>query len=303
MKSLMFAILLTCVLSLTALGQITNGSLKGTVSDSKGAVVAGAALKLTNTATGAERSATTSDAGAFDIQQLQPGTYAMSVEAAGFSKSIVRDIVVSVGSVAEISVVLEVGSPNETVTVTAAQEVINSSSPTLTNVINTKQVVDLPLGNRNPVELAGLQAGIAVVGTDVRGASVSGLRQTAVNLTQDGINAMDNFVKTSSFFALTTPSLNSTAEFSVTTGTVGSDSGRGAAQVNLVTKGGTNDFHGGAFLQIINSWTDSNTWFNNFNGTAKPILRQHYDGFDIGGPVYAPKFGEGGKSYWSGKDK
>ena len=303
MKSLMFAILLTCVLSLTAFGQITNGSLKGTVSDSKGAVVAGAALRLTNTATGAERTASTSDAGAFDIQQLQPGTYAMSVEAAGFSKSIVRDIVISVGSAAEISVVLEVGSPNETVTVTAAQEVINSSSPTLTNVINTKQVVDLPLGNRNPVELAGLQAGIAVVGTDVRGASVSGLRQTAVNLTQDGINAMDNFVKTSSFFALTTPSLNSTAEFSVTTGTVGSDSGRGAAQVNLVTKGGTNDFHGGAFLQIINSWTDSNTWFNNFNGTPKPILRQHYDGFDIGGPVYAPKFGEGGKSYWSGKDK
>jgi hypothetical protein len=164
-------------------------------------------------------------------------------------------------------------------------------------------VVDLPLGNRNPVELAGLQAGIAVVGTDVRGASVSGLRQTAVNLTQDGINAMDNFVKTSSFFAITTPSLNSTSEFSVTTGTVGSDSGRGAAQVNLVTKGGTNDFHGGAFLQIINNWTDGNTWFNNFNGTAKPILRQHYNGFDVGGPMYFPRFGEGGPSVYSGKDR
>ena len=156
---------------------------------------------------------------------------------------------------------------------------------------------------RNPVDLAGLQAGIAVVGTDVRGASVSGLRQTSVNLTQDGINAMDNFVKTSSFFAITTPSLNSTSEFSITTSTVGSDSGRGAAQVNLVTKGGSNDFHGGAFLQIINNWTDANTWFNNFNGTPKPILRQHYDGFDIGGPVYLPRFGEGGRSLYSGKDK
>ena len=303
MKSLIFSILLTCVLTLTAFGQVTNGSLKGTVNDTKGAVVSGAALKITNIATGAERTATSNDSGTFDIQQLQPGTYLMTVEAQGFSKAIVRDIVVSVASASEITVVLEVGSPTETVTVTAAQEVINSSSPTLTNVINTKQVVDLPLGGRNPVDLAGLQAGIAVVGTDVRGASVSGLRQTAVNLTQDGINAMDNFVKTSSFFAITTPSLNSTAEFSVTTGTVGSDSGRGAAQVNLVTKGGTNDFHGGAFLQIINSWTDSNNWFNNFNGTAKPILRQHYDGFDIGGPVYAPHFGEGGPTYWSGKDK
>jgi hypothetical protein len=289
---------------MTAFGQATTtGSLKGTVTDSKGAVVANAALTLTNTQTGEQRTGTSSDAGIFDFQALQPGNYTLSVEARGFSKAIVRDIVVSVSSAAQITVVVEVGSPNEIVTVTAAQEVINSSSPTLTNVINTKQVVDLPLGGRNPVDLAGLQAGIAVQGTDVRGASVSGLRQTAVNLTQDGINAMDNFVKTSSFFAITTPSLNSTAEFSVTTGTVGSDSGRGAAQVNLVTKGGTNDFHGGAFLQIINSWTDSNNWFNNFNGTAKPILRQHYDGFDIGGPVYYPRFGEGGKSYWSGKDK
>jgi Carboxypeptidase regulatory-like domain len=302
MKSPIFAVLLTCLLTLTAVGQQTTGSIKGTVSDNQGAVVSGAVLKLTNTATGAERTATSTDTGNYDFQSLEPGNYSMSVDARGFSKAVIRDIVVSVTSVSQLSVLLEVGAPTETVTVTAVQEVINITSPTITNVINTKQVVDLPLGNRNPVDLAGLQAGIAVVGTDVRGASVSGLRQTAVNLTQDGINAMDNFVKTSSFFAITTPSLNSTAEFSITTGTVGSDSGRGAAQVNLVTKGGSNEFHGGAFLQIINNWTDSNTWFNNFNGTPKPILRQHYDGFDIGGPVYAPRFGEGGPSYWSGKD-
>jgi hypothetical protein len=302
MKAPSLAILLVCLLALTAFGQQTTGSINGTVSDPQGAAVSGAVLKLVNTATGAERSTVSSDTGKFDFQTLLPGGYSISVEARGFSKAVVREIVVSVASTAQVPIILEVGAPTETVTVTAAQEVINTASPTLTNVINTRQVVDLPLGNRNPVDLAGLQAGIAVVGNDVRGASVSGLRQTAVNLTQDGINAMDNFVKTSSFFAITTPSLNSTAEFSITTGTVGSDSGRGAAQVNLVTKGGSNDFHGGAFLQIINSWTDANTWFNNFNGIAKPILRQHYDGFDIGGPVIAPKFGEGGPAYWSGKD-
>jgi hypothetical protein len=298
-----FAVLLSCLLTLTALGQTTTGSLGGSVSDPSGAVVPGATVTLVNTATGAERSAVSSSTGTFDFQALQPGTYTISVEASGFKRAVAREIVVSVGSSAQVNIPLEVGVPGETVTVTTTQEVINTSSPSITNVINTRQVVDLPLGDRNPVNLAGLQAGIAVVGTDVRGASVSGLRQTAVNLTQDGINAMDNFVKTSSFFALTTPSLNSTSEFSITTGTVGADSGRGAAQVNLVTKGGSNDFHGGAFLQIINNWTDANTWFNNFNGTPKPILRQHYDGFDIGGPVYAPRFGEGGPSLWSGKDK
>ncbi len=265
--------------------------------------MAGATLTLVNTATGAERTTISSSTGAYDFQALQPGSYKMTVEAQGFKKAVDTDITISVATATQVNIPLEIGLAGETVTVMASQEVINTTSPSLTNIVNTRQVVDLPLGDRNPVNLAGLQAGIAVVGTDVRGSSVSGLRQTAVNLTQDGINAMDNFVKTSSFFALTTPSLNSTAEFSITTGTVGSDSGRGGAQVNLVTKGGTNDFHGGAFLQIINNWTDANTWFNNFNGTPKPILRQHYDGFDIGGPVIAPHFGEGGPTVWNGKDK
>jgi len=302
-KSTILAILLICLSTLTAFGQITTGSLKGSATDPGGAVVAGATVTVVNVATGAERSAVSNSAGVFDFQALQPGTYTISVEAAGFRRAVARDILVSVGSTAEVNIPLEIGPAGETVTVTAGQEVINSSSPNLTNVINTRQVVDLPLGGRNPVDLAGLQAGIAVVGTGVRGASVAGLRQTAVNLTQDGINAMDNFVKTSSFFAITTPSLNSTAEFSITTGTVGSDAGRGAAQVNLVTKGGSNDYHGGVFYQHINESLNANGFFNNFNGTPRPILRQKFYGGDIGGPVYYPRFGEGGPTLWSGKDK
>lgn len=297
-----FAILLTFVFTLTAFGQSTMGSLSGAVSDPNGAVVPGATVTATNAETGAARSAETNSQGVFDFQTLQPGKYTISVDAKNFKRAVSRDIVVSVASATQVTIPLEIGLAGETVTVSASQDVINTSSPTLTNVINTKQIVDLPLGGRNPVELAGLQAGIAVVGNNVRGASVSGLRQTAVNLTQDGINAMDNFVKTSSFFAITTPSLNSTSEFSITTGTVGSDAGRGAANVNLVTRGGTNEYHGTAFLQIINNWTDGNTWFNQSIGAAKPILRQHYDGFDVGGPMIAPKFGEGGKSFWNGKD-
>lgn len=283
--------------------QTTTGAMSGTVTDPGSALVAGATVTVTGVETGAERSAVTNSSGVFDFQGLQPGKYTVTVDAKGFKKTVVRDVVVSVSQTAQLTIPLEIGLEGETVTVTTTQEVINNSSPTLTNVINTRQVVDLPLGGRNPVELAALQAGIAVIGNDTRGASVGGLRQTAVNLTQDGINAMDNFVKTSSFFALTTPSLNSTQEFSITTGTVGSDAGRGAAQVNLVTKGGTNDFHGGAFLQLINESYNANTFFNNFNGTVRPILRQHFYGGDIGGPVYLPRFGEGGRSVYSGKDR
>ncbi|HEX2271533.1 MAG TPA: carboxypeptidase-like regulatory domain-containing protein, partial [Pyrinomonadaceae bacterium] len=281
----------------------TTGSMSGTITDQANAVVAGATVTLqSNVATG-ERSAVTDSNGTFDFQALLPGTYQISVEAAGFKKAIAREIVVSVNLNTAVNVQLEIGMANESVTVTATQEVLNTVTPSLTNVINTRQVVDLPLGTRNPLELAGLQAGIAVVGNDVRGSSIAGLRQTATNVTQDGINAMDNFVKTSSLFALSTPSLNSTAEFSITTGTVGSDQGRGVGQVTLVTKSGTNEFHGGWFYMNRNDALQANTFFNNANGTQRPRQNQHFFGFDIGGPIYGPRFGEGGPALWRGKDK
>lgn len=299
---LCFAVLLTCLLTLTALGQQTTGSLSGTVSDPSGAIVTGATVTVVNTATGAERSAVSSGTGTFDFQALQPGTYTVSIDATGFKRAVARDIVVSVASAAQVNIPLEVGLPGEVVTVSASQETLNTTSPSLSNTISTRQVVDLPLPTRNPLELAGLQAGIAVVGTDVRGSSIAGLRQTATNVTQDGINAMDNFVKTSSLFAIATPSLNSTAEMTITTGTVGSEQGRGVGQVTLVTKGGTNDFHGGLFYMNRNDALQANTFFNNALGTPRPRQNQHFFGFDVGGPIYAPDFGEGGPSLWSGKD-
>jgi hypothetical protein len=281
----------------------TTGSVSGTITDPKGAVVPGATVTIKNTESGSERTATTNDSGAFTIPQVGVGNYAVTVTATGFKKVVVPDAKVNVSVDTTLTLQLEVGGVTDVVTVTSAQDVVNTTSPSITNIINTRQVVDLPLGDRNPVTLAGLQAGIAVNGTDVRGSTVSGLRQTAVNLTQDGINAMDNFVKTSSFFALNSPSLNATDEFSVTTSNAGAEGGRGAVQVNMVTKAGTNQYHGGGFLQIINEAYNANTYFNNFTHIVKPVLRQHYYGFDIGGPVYFLNFGEGKSKIWDGHNK
>src|SRR5688500_63124 len=115
---------------------------------------------------------------------------------------------------------------------------------------------------------------------------------------------MDNFVKTSSLFAISTPSLNSTAEFSITTGVVGSEAGRGVGQVTLVTKGGTNDISGGLFYMNRNDALQANTFFNNALGTPRPRQNQHFFGFDIGGPMAFLKFGDGGGGpWWSGKDQ
>ncbi len=285
----------------TAVAQ-TTGTMSGTVVDPAGAVVAGATVRVTNNATGAERVTTTNSVGVFRMEALQPGQYTVSVESSGFKRTVAPDISVAVATNAQVNIGLEVGLEGETVTVLAVQEAINTTTPSLTTTISTQQVTDLPLATRNPLDLAGLQAGIAVVGNDTRGSSIAGLRQTATNVTQDGINAMDNFVKTSSLFAISTPSLNSTAEFTITTGTVGSEQGRGVGQVTLVTRGGTNQFRGGIFYMNRNDALQANTFFNNSIGTPRTRQNQHFFGFDIGGPIYFPRFGEGGPFIWDGKD-
>jgi hypothetical protein len=282
--------------------QTTAGSVTGTVLDPNGAVVQGASVTIRNDATGAERTAVASG-GTFSFAALMPGIYTITVESTGFKRTVAPGIDVSPTVQTQVTIVLEIGLPDETVTVTAAQDVVNALSPSLTNVINTRSIVDLPLPTRNPLDLAALQAGIAVVGTDTRGSSVGGLRQTATNVTQDGINAMDNFVKTSSFFAISSPSLNSTGEFSITTGTTGSDQGRGVAQVNMVTKGGANQYSGGIFYMHRNDALNSNSFFNNIAGIARQRQRQHFFGFDIGGPIYFPRFGHDGDWFWNGKDR
>jgi hypothetical protein len=300
---LLFVTLAIFLLQITGQAQ-TTGSVTGTITDSWYRGGGGARLSRSPVLLRVRNvPQVTNSSGVFDFQALLPGPYSLSVEATGFKKAVIREVVISVATIAQVNVTLEIGLANETVTVTTAQEVINSTSPSLTNVINTRQVQDLPLGGRNLYSLPRYKPASAVVGDITRGASVGGLRQTAVNLTQDGINAMDNFVKTSSFFAISSPSLTPPAEFSITTGTVGADAGRGAAQVNIVTKGGSNEFHGNAFLQLINESYNANTFFNNFNSTPRPIPAAALWGFDRGRTVYFLNFGEGGPKTWSGKDK
>jgi hypothetical protein len=294
--------------SIPAFGQRTRGSLTGVVTDPNSAAIVGASVTLKNAATGDEFKTTTNAQGTFVFPSLEPGIYKGSVEAGGFKKTELTEIIIEVAQASKVDISLEVGAVTEQVTVTgAAQEVINTTSPTLSKTVNTKQVQDLPMLSRNPLDLARLQAGLAVNGTDVRNASVQGLRGNATNITQDGINAMDNFVKGSSFFAISSPSLNATSEFSITVGTVGSDAGRGVAQVQMVTKSGTNGLHGSVFYQHRNDALNANTFFNNSLGRkpngelvgAKPFLRQHFFGVAAGGPVWIPKLYDGrNKSFW-----
>jgi Carboxypeptidase regulatory-like domain len=284
------SLILMLLISLVVLGQATRSSLSGLINDSTGASISGANISAKHVETGEEFRTSTDVQGAFVLPSVPLGKYLIIVEASGFKRVEIRDIVVEVSKPAVVNVGLEVGQVAESVVVSAeSQAVINTSSPTLSNVININQVKGLPLASRNPLDLVRLQAGIAVVGDNARGGSVGGLRGSATNVTQDGINAMDNFVKTDSFFAISAPSLNSTSEFSVTVGTVGSDAGRGLAQVRMVTKSGTNDLHGGVFWQHRNDALNANTFFNNATGTPKQVQRQNFFGGSVGGPVVLPK--------------
>jgi len=298
-KWTLWALALTA-LSVPVLAQSVRGRLSGRAEDQSGAVVPGVNVTIKHTATGEAFTVVSDGQGTFQFPSIPLGTYSLETQLTGFKRVEVQGIVVEVGKQAEVNVKLEVGSVSEQVVVTGqAQQDVNTVSATLTNVVNTRQVADLPLPTRNPVDLARLQIGIAVTGDNTRTASVGGLRGSATNVTQDGINAMDNFVKTDSFFALSAPSLASTEEFSVTVGTVGSDSGRGVAQVRMVTKSGTNELRGNVFWQHRNDVLNANSFFNNTSATAKPHELQNWYGLAVGGPVWLPKVYDGrNKSFW-----
>lgn len=297
-KSALIAMFVLLLIGSTTLGQATRTSLSGLISDQNGAAVSGAKIAAKLVATGEEFQTTTDAQGTFIIPSMPLGQYTVTIEASGFKRSEVQDVKLEVGTPAKLNLVMEVGQVSEAVVVSGeSQEVINTTNATLTNVINTRQVRDLPLLGRNPLDLARLQAGVAVTGTDTRNASVGGIRGTGTYVTQDGINAMDNFVKTSSFFAISAPSLDSIDQFSLTVGTVGSDAGRGVAQVTMVTKSGSNEFHGRLFYQHRNDNLNANTFFNNASGTPRPILLQHFFGFSIGGPLWLPKKAFGPAAY------
>ena len=276
--------------------QSVNSRVSGIVKDTAGAVVPGAKVTLTDKATKDQKEVSTNEEGSFTLTDVRPGTYNLAVEGTGFKKLNVTELVVNVDTpVVMNSLTLEAGGVTETVSVTAsdAQSLIRSEDAKLTSTIDVKQVQDLPLNGRNPINLAGGLAGVNT-NTNTRQASINGLRGSFSNITWDGIEINDNLVRTDSLFGVNTPSVAAVAEFSLTTQNAGADDGLGIAQVKLTTPRGGSSFHGEVYDYYRNDKFDANTFFNNISGLAKPILLQHQYGFNVSGPFALPKFGEGG---------
>jgi hypothetical protein len=291
-----------------ALAQSGTTSLRGTVLDNSGAAIVGAKVTLSNEAQGLQRDATTNSSGAYEFPTLKPGSYALSVEMAGFRKYEHGNLELLVNAPATENVTLQIGSNTETIEVSAQAAAINTTDASLGVAFNNQQVKDLPMESRNVPDLLTLQAGVVYIGNnpnidtniDTRSGSVNGARSDQSNVTLDGVAVNDR--AGNAFTSVLPVTLDSVEEFRVTTTNYNAgQGGTGAAQVSLVTKSGTNNFHGSVYEYHRNTATSANDYFNKqaqintclANGTPlnqiecnqAPKLIRNIFGGALGGPI------------------
>jgi hypothetical protein len=280
--------------------QQATTSLDGVVTDPGGSVVPGAAVTITRQATGQMEKTTTNSAGEYQFSQLAPGTWTVTASAAGFAdQSKVGNLLVS--QPATISFKMSIQSVSQTVNVSSEAETLNTTDATLGNAIPNKTIESLPMIDRNVPDLLSLQPGVLYLGhivdtdSDSRTGSVNGVRSDQDNITMDGLD--DNDQRNGfAFTGILRETLDSIDEFRVTTGMANSDQGRAAgAQANLVTKSGTDKFHGGAYEYNRNTNTAANDFFNKNAEASSGLpnapgkyIRNTYGG-DVGGPVLKDK--------------
>ncbi len=283
--------LLVC-LTLTAFSQVTTTAhLSGTVTDAQGATVPGAQVDVVQTATGQLFRATTDEKGQWALPSLQTGTYKVTVSHAGFRTATNGNVALDAGVPATVNVALEVGATTETVEVSAGAEIIQSTSATVTSILQGRQINDLPFTSHNVTELIATQPGTQN-SDGVRYATINGLPQATINITIDGINVQDNATKSNpdAVFNNVQPRTQAIEEMNLTTAAAGADStGEGAVQMKFVTKSGSNTFHGGLYETNRNSYFEGCYYFNCLQHIAKDRINLNEYGFTIGGPVLKNK--------------
>jgi len=306
-KPFLAFLLVTVCFAAVAMGQGTTSRVTGTVVDEKGSVVPGAVVTLTNEATQNTLTTETSSAGSFVFDSIQVGKYTVSVEKQGFKKAVSVGNTANINQPLTVDFTLEVGGLSETVQVVSTAEAVQtSSSGNFGNTVEQRTLVTLPIvGNRgrNPLEFINFQPGVVTGANTGGGIHVHGSRDRAFNFTLDGIDINETSAGGSNFTPIRT-NPDSLQEFQVVTGNFTADLGRSSgAQVTLVTKSGSNDFHGSLFEFYQTPRFHANEYNNLINNAQRPQFLQHIFGGSLGGPVYLPRFGEGGPTHYSGKNK
>lgn len=307
---------LACALAAApVLAQSDRGSITGTVTDPTGAVVNGAKVTATSIDTGQVREATTSESGSYTLPELRAGLWRVNVEAQGFKTASADQYKVAVQVTHSLDFTLEVGAVADVVTVTGdTNAAIQSDTPVRQTNVNERQVRELPLqvsaeiGGRTPLAFIFLDSNVTAGGgandrgTNATNFRVSGGQGLGTEILIDG--ASTRRAQNGSFFSEVAPGPNAFQEFTVSTSTYSAEYGASSGGVvNFTTKSGSNEFHGEVYELFRNEALNANTYLNNLNGIKRPLDRQNDFGFNVGGPIYLPRFGEGGPHVWSGKNR
>jgi hypothetical protein len=298
-RNVMASIVVAVLSVITASAQTGTTSLHGVVSDKTGAIITGAKVTLDNPRQGSHHETNTNAAGEYDFVALPPGTYSLSVEMSGFRKSEQNNLQLLVNTPTTSNVRLEIGTALQTIEVTGQQVALNTTDASLGSAFSENQVKELPLEAGNVPELLSLQAGVAYTGNrpdinkdaDTRNGAVNGARSDQSNITLDGVDVNAD-TKGYAFTSVLPITQDSVQEFRVTTTNYNADEGRSSgAQVALVTKSGTNDFHGSLFESHRNTITSANDYFIKLSElqSGQPneppkLLRNNFGG-SLGGPI------------------
>lgn len=295
------AVFLTLVLglSLQLHAQVETGKIVGTVKDTSGAVVADAAVTVTETQTNVEKKTTTNSNGEYVVTELKAGKYVVSVEHQGFKKAKQTEFKLDVNQVVRVDFTLSVGTVTEEMVVTVAEPLVESETSSIGQVIEQTRVNDLPLDGRDFVQLAYLSPGVnqgptagytvqqGGIPEDQRGNAaiqVNGLTATNNNFLLNGFDNNEQQIG----IEVIQPSIDAIQEFKVQTNNFGADIGRGGAVVNVVLKSGANQFHGSVFEFLRNSAFDAKNYFDSANQPIAPFKQNQFGG-TFGGPIRKDK--------------
>ncbi len=296
LRAVAFVLAVLCVVATFSWAQSSTSSLRGTVTDAQGAVLVGATVTLENPSRGFSRTTKSGSDGVYQFLEVPPSTYSLTVNAEGFATH-KTTVILQVSLPASQNISMSVKGESVTMEVTGAAPMVNTQDATQGNVFGSRQLIDLPTEGRDPVAILSLQPGVTYVGSNVdqdydsRGGSVGGARSDQTNVTLDGLDNNDQLSGYAFEGAMYTP-LDSLQEFRVTTSNTNADAGRSSgAQVSMVTKSGTNSFHGSLYEYNRSSFGQANDYFNKLaelqSGLPnKPgqLIRNTF-GASVGGPI------------------
>ncbi len=302
--------ILLCLLSSDLSAQTVAGQISGLVTDPSGAAIAGANVVVTDIDRNVSFRSSSNESGFYLVSPLPPGRYKLRAEKEGFRAYHVELVPIATQQKAEVAIALQVGQVSESVTVTGGVQSVDTTTATLSGVVENKRIIDLPLNGRNVYSLAWATAGVfpqrPAAGSANEGFhsigifTVNGGRDSSNAILMDGVPVTMNSNTANMNANSAVPSVEGVEEFRIQTNSYSAEYGRsGGGVLTIATKSGTNTLHGSLFEFVRNSKMDANSWFANASGAKLAKFQRNEFGASAGGPLQIPKLYDGkNKTFW-----